>query len=699
MSTPKHIPIGDPCASCGKAAGSHKADHTCTSETCTLCGLQSSRHRKRKTIKNHVKPITYLGIDGEGQGREDHRYVLLGVNDEHGTIPQYLESLPSGHLSTKECLDFILSLPTYRTKIFSYSFNYDLTKILTDLDNKSLYLLARPELRARPGPDAAKGPYPVKWKGYRLNLQGTKFSVSKDGKRVVIWDIFKFYGSKFVSACVDWKVGSPEAIAHMSLMKDKRSEFDKESPDKVRAYCLEECQFIAELARKLVEAHESADLKLTSFYGAGSSGAAMLNAMGVRERICPPPIQMHDAIASAFFGGRFENSVIGAVKEEVWNYDISSAYPYQCTFLPCLVHGHWSKTLRRVDIERATVALVRYSLGAVSGYTDWGPFPFRTADGSISFPIKSGGGWVWKDEYLQGEKLFPHVKFEEAWCYQCSCDCKPFSKIPEYYTLRLKIGKEGPGIVIKLGVNSVYGKLAQSVGNAVFNSWIWAGLITSGCRAQILEMMGLHHDRSNLLMVATDGIYSRERLSTPPPRNTGTGHTGKPLGGWEEKRVEKGLFLARPGIYFPLNPTTKELKDIRGRGVGKGVVFENWEIIQKTWERDGLAGVAKVANVSRFCGLKTSIHKSSKGYTRANGKNPAPAYGQWINREVSLKFDPKPKRECVNPDGLTLKLMEFPSDLMSIPYKNAMLSKESLELRMAELEMSEQPDGDMVLYE
>jgi hypothetical protein len=418
---------------------------------------------------------------------------------------------------------------------------------------------------------------------------------------------------------------------------------------------------------------------------------------------------MSEAVASAFFGGRFEHSVIGAIEGELEGWDISSAYPYHTTFLPCLKHGFWKHTKKREMLDGSSFALVRYGLelNTKNHNFSWGPFPFRESDGTISFPIKSGGGWVWLAEYLQGERLFSHVHFKEAWVYSCDCECRPFGRIPHYYTERIKIGKEGPGIVIKLGVNSCYGKLAQSVGNALFNSWIWAGIITSGCRGQILEMLGLHKDPANMLMVATDGIYTREKLNPPKPLDTGTwairtkdGIVNKPLGGWEKKNADNGMFFARPGIYFPLNPTEKDIKDIKGRGVGKGVVLENWRKIVDVWERMGVHGIARVANVSRFCGIKTSISYSSKGFKRANATDGVmPSYGNWITRRVEMSFEPKPKRECVNPDGFTLKLREFPNDMRSQPYSRAIarMSADAKELQAAYQEALEQPDADFDL--
>ena len=45
-----------------------------------------------------------------------------------------------------------------------------------------------------------------------------------------------------------------------------------------------------------------------------------------------------------------------------------------------------------------------------------------------------------------------------------------FRDLSEYYETRLQWGKEARGIVLKLGMNSVYGKLAQSVGSHRYRS-------------------------------------------------------------------------------------------------------------------------------------------------------------------------------------------------------------------------------------
>ncbi len=151
---------------------------------CIKCGRKQTKHRNRGklSVKLHNRErgnrsdrernVTYIGIDGEGQGDhkkagDNHRYVLLAASTESGDREWYVEATNPriGRLTTVECLDMILELPTRRSKIFSFSFNYDLTKMLEDLDNKSLFEIFRPDLpwRQRPACEAFKGPYPIEW--------------------------------------------------------------------------------------------------------------------------------------------------------------------------------------------------------------------------------------------------------------------------------------------------------------------------------------------------------------------------------------------------------------------------------------------------------------------------------------------------------------------------------------------------------
>jgi hypothetical protein len=632
----------------------------------------------------------FFGIDGEGRGRKKHRYVLLAacsadnerfhIEDDRG-------------LSSKKCIEFILSLPP-RCALFSYAFNYDISKIIEDLPAASIYLLMRPELR-----QSDSGLIPVLWDLYELNYLGTKFSIKRRGlknKWVHIWDIWKFYQCKFSKALDDWGVGEKEVVDNIKAMKELRGSFDRVGMKKIREYCFAENRYIATLADKLVTTHDEIGLQLTTFYGPGSTATSLLDKLSIRQKLREPPEAMQHAVASGFFGGRFETSITGPVESKIYSYDISSAYPYQACLLPCLEHGEWRHTNRRADIDKCAAALIRYTLEKPKRKKPWGPFPFRLKDGSVIFPEESDGGWVWDKEFKQAEKMWKNVRFREAWVLHKNCSCRPFDQISQYYLQRIRVGKDVKGIVLKLGYNSCYGKLAQSIGNPKFQSWIWAGIITSGCRAQILNALNHHKNWNNLLMVATDGIYTREKLSLPKPQITHEEKIEKPLGGWEEAIQEKGIFIARPGILFPLNPTIEEIKKVRARGLGRGVLFDNWREILKSWNEHGITKEI-TSSVVRFIGAKTAIHRvnNGEGYNYFRSRD----YGRWVSRDFRLSLHPLPKRESMRKNG-TLTLRSFPG-LESIPYSKALYDHREPEdvLDLANtadynLHVEEQPDLD-----
>lgn len=670
----------------------------------------------------------FAGIDGEGKDdpvpegatRGHHRYVLLAWSDNAGKRVSYIED-PNG-LSTEACLEFLFEEVPDHARLFSYSHNYDLTMMLKDLNDRQLYRLFRPEVRKRkPAPDGTpRPPFPVAFRTqgwtYKLNMMGSKFSVARGKKTRVVWDVFKFFQSKFTGALADWKVGSPEEVEAIQAMKDQRGEFSKLHIDDVTRYCFDECRLLAQLTEKLTTAHENVGLELKAYHGAGSTTTAMFNVMGVGDKIRPALPEMKEPVACGFFGGRFEHSVVGGVQGPIWSYDISSAYPYEMTNLPCLLHARWSHTKSEKKMRAARHALVGYGLGKFPKGTSraWGPFPFREATGAIVYPLESGGGWVWRDEFLAGEEAFSHVEFREAWILETDCDCKsPFAQLPRFYAERVLIGKEGPGIVLKLGMNGGYGKTAQSVGDAPFQSWVWAGMITSGTRAQLTRGLMAHQNRENLLAVATDGIYSREELKLEETRDTGTrklrGPDGelvnKPLGGWERKVLAPPqdalgtVFFARPGVYWPMDPKV-EVKVVRARGIGRAVLYNNRDMIQNAFFRD--EAWTTLPDVVRFRGAKTAIsanHEAIKSGGRKGIVTRSPAYGQWETRPTIMNFDPRPKREGRYQRRGTFATVDcrvLPKDLQSAPYRKAVVSEEARQLKALKEELEEQPDLDFL---
>lgn len=739
VNEPEHKPAGDPCDRCGLAASRHR-HRVRKGRVRTLEGKKRRRASDRLRYelsreKRSSDPI--VAIDGEGKGRNPHVYTYLAASDEHGEKRGCVAAAEG--LSTLQCLEFLLGLGVPR--VFGFSLGYDFSMMLRDLPDDVLYLLVRPEKRARMTDTGRVVHRPVYWRGFKLSYMRRRLGIQRVdwdpktkksrgvGPSVIVWDVFAFYQGKFTKALGDWKTTGEEEIAEIARMKNQRSEFDRMSDREIWAYCDKECWLLARLVRQLIEAHETAGLPLRDFYGAGSTASALLSRMGVRDYKADPPAEMTSAVARGFFGGRFELSRCGPVEGACWNHDISSAYPYQLWRLPCLTCGRWklrTGTVGEVDraVRGARLALVHCRVRG-SGPKSWGPLPFRMPDGTILFPLKSEGSWVWQDEYLAArDTLWPGVEGLHAWCYETSCSCRPFAELPEIYRERLRIGKDGAGIVLKLGPNSCYGKCAQSVGAAPFRSWVWAGAVTSGTRAQLLRAIAAAGDPGKILMVATDGVLARERLSLGEPEDTGTGEggegegkgKGKPLGGWEVKEAPRGVFLARPGIYWPLKATEEELREIRARGISRSVLVEQAGWIERWFRKHGWKKPYQVDGRCLHCQWRARPWRAK--CPKCAEKVPPPCvrfvgvrqgigvgrgaeivrrdnFGEWVEWPIDISFAPMPKRVTVRKD-LSLETWERMPGVSS-EYSKARCGAEGVRIREYTEMLEEQPDGDLTL--
>jgi hypothetical protein len=724
--------------------------------------------------------IECVGVDGEGYSHGSV-YSYMACASTKGTVST-IENLRG--IATHQALDFILNLPRTingsRVIPFGFSLGYDYTKILQDLPDRDLWLLARPEERNQEiGP-----PLPVYFTGggtrYALNMLGSRLSIQrmfghlkecddlecegcKAGPKTVLWDVFKFFQSSFVKACLDWEVISSSEFEILSEMKKKRPEFAKPRSEtdpewlEIKSYCQLECAKMADLATRLLNAHEEAGLVLKQYFGAGSTGAAMLDKMGAKKFIRRMVLSnttdetkteqktkskaslpstktslpstksslpstetnpktsygkvvwrrieydeaLRYAMACAFFGGRFEIRQYGPIPQKCWSYDISSAYPYAFTFLPCLVHGKWryikaetcgttsdnsttstsgnSSTIGtsiEEEIEKAQTAIVRYRLPWISqigkvkdesSRLSWGPFPFRMGrglspfcnEGDIIFPVTSGGGWICRDEYLAGREFAKNVHANEAWIYETDCDCKVLRGLmPENYRLRCRWGKEGKGQVAKLGQNSCYGKCAQTKGKLPpYQEFVWASMTTASCRAQLLRAMKTNID--GIVLLATDGIISTNKLNLETPRDTGTYDTidiksdkKKPLGGWEEKELPNGVFLIRPGIAFPLGTEKLDEKgqkkaegEFKARGIGKHVLRTMRETVLDSWETKGPEDL--ITEKQLFFGMKSQVHMTPKGLVKRTER-----YGRFGMQPQVISYKPTPKRPGIDKDAI-----------------------------------------------
>jgi DNA polymerase family B len=547
--------------------------------------------------------------------------------------------------------------------VCGYYLHYDWTMILGDLTKTpeglaGIYTLFRPELRARTGGTFER----VRYKHFDLHWLAGAMWIREpaSGRKVTVWDIGKYYQTSFCSVTAEGKLTGalplwnvrPDVQQRIAEMKKRRSVFTWRQIKLIRKYCLDECEALAELATKLEQAHLAADLKPRGWFGPGSTASVLLNRHSIQERRGILPPRLVEPVACAYFGGRAEISTNGYVRGPIHSYDISSAYPHHASKLPCLEHGRWERVTReRAITGRGCVHALVY--GHVHGARgDWAPLPIRLPNDRIVFPRSGASGWWWRDEWLAAREGWKGLQFDHAYVLRRECDCKPFAFIPELFALRRQIGKEtGAGITLKLALNSLYGKLAQTIGKAQFASRVWAGMITSGTRAQVLRLMLRHKKLGSVLMIATDGLFSTEEHAVDKEIV---------LGGWEHAEHES-ITLIRPGIYwlggaqilaFPkpmvqvrqVNGRTVMVRanelggsKLRARGLGRDHLDMAKVELALALDRgdDEVLLAPRVA----FGGAKLCVNGPDLAHLQKSRD-----YGQWHTRPTHVSLAPGPKR-------------------------------------------------------
>ena len=609
----------------------------------------------------------WLGLDGEGIGRQPHRYVLMCCSDADGRKSDYLEDV-SG-IPTEQGLTWLLDLASKGHKrreeeahIAGYYLSYDWTMLLRDLPQRTLYRLLRPELRALPRGEG--GFSAVRWRGFRLHYLSGMMRIARGEKSVTVWDVGKYYQSRFVAALEQSGIAPSALIERMKL---ERGTWDENDLDRMRDYCLEECRALASLCELLERQHHSIGLKPRSWHGPGSTASALLKRYDVLASHAALTPTVSDLASRAYFGGRFEQSLIGS-RQAVRSYDIRSAYPFAATTLPCLAHGKWVH--RRRAPKDDAIALVRYRVTDI-GDRVWGPLPCRLQDGSIVWSRGGQEGWVWNVEFQAAVRGWKKavVYRKEHWELVSRCACRPFGFLAELYQERLRAPENKQ--VLKLAMNSVYGKLAQSTGGgSKWSSRVWAGLITATTRAMLLDLITAHSDESKLCALATDGAYTSEALDLD---------TQNALGSWEEG-APKFMTFVRPGIYWSHadilswygRPDDKSVveaarKAVRSRGISRAHLLTQVALTEAAIARGDSRAI--LGTTTQFGGARECVYRTASGVYRRSR-----LYGEWYDMPATLSLEPTPKRDLDWRPPLL-------DGVQSAPYVRG-LSKDALQLRL-----------------
>lgn len=560
----------------------------------------------------------FIAIDGEADNKG--RYIILC--DSEGRVLHN----PDG-ITTAEALHFLLSLPR-KAEIVCYGLNYDANQWLRDMPRPALERLAT-ENRS-----VYRGDYRIEW------IPSKTFTVTVPQKSVTVCEVFGFFQTSFVKALQQWGFEPP---AEIETMKKKRGTFSQNDLAAVVHYCQHECELLVTLMHRLEDACVQAECApRRRWIGAGSIASALLQNHNTRAHHAYDADLFgrsvtDDYVLRAYFGGRVElyqqGWVVGAAA-----HDIRSAYPSAAMQLPSLTGARVQRATKYADDADFALWRVRWDMRDAKDL-QIAPFPVRLPRGDICYPLAGEGVYHAVEVRAAIAAGFP-IDVLDGVTLTPAGDT-PFTWIQDVYAHRARFKREGSYAekALKLGLNSIYGKMAQGYGfgrKPPFQSYFWAGYITASTRAKALAALLL---AERPVMVATDGVVGTGMPE--PPHNDA-------IGAWEVSHYDR-IATIQPGVYVA---ETDGERIVKSRGFFARDV--DYDAMLDRFHADSLGCYHYRSR--RFIGLKVALHRTDFDVWR-----------QWIDerRAVSFEVNNKQRRQ----DGNNVLLFPIAGPYESLPYE------------------------------
>lgn len=622
-------------------------------------GDRHKQPRVRKKSTKTYKPKSkwerrrIVAWDGEGYTLEDgvtHVYNLLANSHNH-----YI--MDHTGLDTEKIFAFLLHESDPKAINVIYGGSYDVNMFLKDIPLQTLATLWTSGT--------------CYWRNYKIQYaHRKKFSIREQlstgkGRSFVLWDVLGYFQASFVDACKKW-MGDMPIFDEIQKMKLQRSTFTEAQFSEVVSYNRTECYLLVELVTNLFNAMDEAGITLRRYDGAGSIASYLLMVNDVKSHKGVIPIGVQHWAACAYSGGRIEAPKVGNLEDgRVFRYDINSAYPSSCITLPSFRESTWVDTVRWFGNPYSLVK-VRWCWKEAPFYPLW----YREANGSILYP-REGTGIFWGVELIG----LPQDQYQVIECTTPTLPdkTKPFEFIQDVYETRLMFKQRGSmaSEALKLGMNSIYGKLAQQAGwkeekrdsIPTYHNLAWAGLITAMTRKRMYEAAMQQPDK--VIAFATDAVISTVPLDL---------ELGEGLGKWTAD-IFDGITIVQPGVYWLRKGNEWQAKY---RGFDKGSLSRY--LIAGTWY-DWDRGMACIlcsseqecdhihAKLTRFIGLGGAL-MSTEFYKH---------WTHWEAMERRLTIIPSGKRRGTDDTSYYEKLCDtvavepVDAEVLSLPYPIAWL--------------------------
>jgi hypothetical protein len=542
----------------------------------------------------------------DGAPERRHFYMLFGCSHDLDN------PLLGRDLGTVECLEYLLYIESSYPSAFhvGFAFDYDVNMILRDLPSRCLRHLADYGV--------------VHWKRYRIAyIPGKRFTVSKGNPRrgevrvsATIYDLFGFFHSKYTTSLLKFGVAKEEDIEAIIQGKEDRPNFTYLDMDYVYRYWREEISYGAPLANALRKACYDAGFYVTQWHGPGALAAYILRKRGVNEwHSQNVPMEAQIASRYAYAGGRFQFWRFGLYASDIYTADINSAYIYACSLLPRLDNGRWErkryKLGERPEIAEFGIYHIVYDAGTKDtkdnhrrgAFEEIHPLFHRDKRGNLFWPARTEG-WYWSPEARTVQDN-SNARFVEAWIYRDDGSA-PFQWVHSEFDKRLQLqhANDPAEKTFKWALAAMYGAFARTVGwdrkrrcAPRSHELMWAGFITSWCRAEMYKLAYECSIRGGLISVDTDGVTSTVPFE---PEWLERGE-GEKLGQWKREHLG-GILYCQSGFYW-LMGTDGKWSGAKTRGIKRGSV--DAEVGLKAWRGNWTID----QTLTKFTGFKEALKR------------------------------------------------------------------------------------------
>lgn len=677
-----------------------------------FCSHRCNRNVQR-SARRKAHDLTFIGVDGEGvnlrylDGSKRHVYIMLSVGDE---------TLFEGgrELTHNDIFPFLYNefSRNPHAAYVGFYLGYDFALWLKSLPVDRARMLFNPDLRKRRSRTHNPVPFPVYVGDWEFDLLGMKrfklrprnVGTKNNAPWLYVCDTGSFYQTSFVNVInpdpEKWPTGAPctdeEYQTIVEGKTNRANEIDAGDTSyyhDMAKYNQLENRILARTCSILNQGftHAGVQLKRDAFYGPGQAIQVWLNRKDKsvalsREKLAP--VLPNDAIQAAtasYYGGWFEPPYIGHIPGESYEYDIVSAYPHIMRGLPCLCSGQWFRGTGKPPTLSSVLVFGTF----VGSNECLGAMSLRNRKGNILRPNRVRGWYLWNEVLASIRAGLINAYDIERWIGYKGCSHPPpLAELGELFLERQRVGKNTPtGKAIKLMLNSAYGKFAQSIGSPKYGNPIYATMITSQCRAIILDAIATHPYRADhVLMIATDGIYFR----TPHPKLDA--RRGKQLGDWE-KVSKHNLTIMKAGVYWDDKAREAVAKGkiapIKSRGISAKALSDNIAAIDAAFtvmQNDITAPLPKLQ-------INVPFSVTSPRLALARGKWETAGMVQWnVPRTDAAALEPK--RSHLYQEGVYLRShpVIVPDGTTSVPYDKTFGYTDSEE------QYGYMPDGSVLDY-